>query len=350
MSLDTTLKRTAERRELVVSALGRALLLDPLTNKGTAFTRAERDALGLQGLLPPVVSTIEQQLARAYEHFLSCPTPIAKYTNLAALHDRNEVLFFRLLHEHIDEMLPIVYTPTVGEACVRYSHVYRRPRGLFLGWEQRGRLAHVLANCGVKQPSVIVVTDGERILGLGDQGAGGMGIPVGKLSLYTLCAGLPPETTLPVMLDVGTENAELLADPLYIGVREHRKRAAEYQSFVDEFVEAVASTFPGTLLQWEDFLKENALLQLERHRERLPSFNDDIQGTAAVAVAGMLASLRVTGLDLKEQRLVIAGAGASSQGIARLFVQASAPYCAARRHRQQGFQSHDIRLGKYPVA
>lgn len=310
------------RRYLAVRRRGQLLIQDPRTNKGTAFTEAERDELRLHGVLPPAISTLDQQLRRTYENFLAAPTPIAKYVDLVALQDRNEVLFYRLLQEHIEEMMPIVYTPTVGEACERFSHLYRRPRGLYVGYDRRGRVADVLRNAEIDRPSVIVVTDGERILGLGDQGAGGMGIPIGKLCLYTLCAGIPPETTLPVMLDVGTENEERLADPLYLGLRRRRVRGAEYQGFVDEFVEAVRTVFPGTLLQWEDFLKENALIQLERFRDRLPSFNDDIQGTASVTVAAILGSLRVTGGRLRDQRLLLAGAGASAQGIAQLFVAA----------------------------
>jgi malic enzyme len=307
-------------RHVSVDQLGRALLLDPLLNKGTAFSHEERDRLALHGFLPPAVSSLEQQLVRTYENFRATPTPLAKYVHLAALQDRNEVLFYRLLHEHIEEMMPIVYTPTVGEACQRWSHIYRRPRGLYLDWELRGRLAEVLAAARVASPSVIVVTDGERILGLGDQGAGGMGIPVGKLSLYTLCAGIPPDTTLPILLDVGTDNASALDDPLYLGLRRKRIRGAEYQSFVDEFVAAVRAVWPAAILQWEDFFKENALTQLARFRNQLPTFNDDIQGTAAVALSGLLASLRLTGTPLVEQRLMIAGAGASAQGIAELFV------------------------------
>jgi malate dehydrogenase (oxaloacetate-decarboxylating) len=318
-----TLRRDPnDRPYLAVDTRGPASINDPWTNKGTAFTDAERDDLGLHGLLPPAISTLQQQLARTYENFTAAPTAIAKYVNLVALQDRNEVLFYRLLHEHIDEMMPIVYTPTVGEACERFSHLYRRPRGLYVAYDQRGRIADVLRDSGIREPSVIVVTDGERILGLGDQGAGGMGIPIGKLCLYTLCAGIPPETTLPVMLDVGTENEERLADPLYLGLRRRRVRGAEYQDFVDEFVEAVRVVFPGAVLQWEDFLKENALIQLERFRDRLPSFNDDIQGTAAVTVAAILGGLRITGGRLREQRMLLAGAGASAQGIAQLFAHA----------------------------
>jgi len=301
---------------------GRALLLDPSTNKGTAFPMEEREALGLLGLLPPALSTFEQQLDRVYENFHAQREPIDKHVFLAALHDRNEVLFFRLLHEHIDEMLPIVYTPVVGEACQRFSHLYRRARGLYVTLRHRGRIAEVLSNWHGESPSVIVVTDGERILGLGDQGAGGMGIPIGKLCLYTLCAGLPPETTLPIVLDVGTDNEDRLKDPLYLGVRQRRQRGDAYQTFVDEFVDAVREMYPGAILQWEDFLKENALTQLERFRDVLPSFNDDIQGTAAVTLATLLASLKSGDGELADQRILLAGAGAASQGIARLVVAA----------------------------
>ena len=307
---------------LAVKKRGRDLLLEPLTNKGTGFPREERDALGLHGLLPPKIAGFDEQLARAYENHRAAKTPLDRYVHLASLQDRNEVLFFRLLHERIDEMMPIVYTPVVGEACQRFSHIYRQSRGLYLGIDLRGRLASVLRNFPTTAPSVIVVTDGERILGLGDQGIGGMGIPIGKLCLYTLCAGLPPDTTLPIMLDVGTDNPELLADPLYLGLRRPRVRGEEYQAFVDEFVAAVKLVFPTAVLQWEDFLKENAMHQLQRFRRQLCSFNDDIQGTAAVTVAGLMASLRIAGGRLRDQRLLLGGAGASAQGIAQLFVAA----------------------------
>ena len=300
---------------------GDALLVDPLTNKGTSFTIAERAALNLEGLLPPVVSTIEQQLDRVYENFRAKPTPLEKYIHLASLQDRNEVLCFRLIHDHIDEMMPIVYTPVVGEACQRFSHIYRRPRGLYISYEHRDRIERILEN-HPRPPAVIVVTDGERILGLGDQGIGGMGIPVGKLALYTACAGIPPWLTLPITLDVGTDNEERLNDPLYLGLRQRRIRGAEYQEFIDTFVRAVMRVFPDTVLQWEDFLKGNAITQLERFRDQLCTFNDDIQGTASVVVSGLYASLRITGQAMRDQRIVIAGAGASAQGIAGLIVSA----------------------------
>ena len=229
---------------------------------------------------------------------------------------------YRLLLEHIEEMMPIVYTPVVGEACQKFSHIYRRGRGVYVSYKDRGNIAHILSHVGIDNPSIIVVTDGERILGLGDQGAGGMGIPIGKLCLYTLCAGVSPYSTIPVTLDVGTDNEERLNDPLYIGLRQKRVRGAAYQEFIDEFVEAVRKVFPHVCLQWEDFLKGNAIHQLNRFRDELCSFNDDIQGTAGVVVAGLYSALRITGKPLAEQRIVFAGAGASAQGISDLIVAA----------------------------
>jgi malate dehydrogenase (oxaloacetate-decarboxylating) len=310
------------REYMAVREKGRALLINPFTNKGTAFTARERDDLDLWGLLPPAICSIEQQLERTYENFRAKPNDLEKFIYLTSLHDRNETLFFRLVLEHIDEMMPVVYTPVVGEACQRFSHIYRRGRGVYVSYDQRDRIEEILTNYHTSDPSVIVVTDGERILGLGDQGAGGMGIPIGKLCLYTLCAGVSPYSTMPVMLDVGTDNDERLRDPLYLGLRQKRVRGAQYQEFVDSFVEAVKKTCPSVLFQWEDFLKENALTQLHRHRDELCSFNDDIQGTAGVVVAGIIGALRITNVPMTDQRLVIAGAGASAQGIAELFVAA----------------------------
>ncbi len=306
---------------IAVDARGEPLLRDPFTNKGTAFTEGERADLGLDGLVPPAVSTMDQQLARVYENYRIKPTPLERYVYLASLHDRNETLFFRLLHDHIDEMMPIIYTPVVGEACQQFSHIFRRPRGLYISYDQRHQIETILRN-HARPPAVIVVTDGERILGLGDQGVGGMGIPTGKLSLYTACAGIPPSLTLPIMLDVGTDNRERLDDPMYLGLRHPRIRGREYQDFIDRFVDAVMRVYPDAVLQWEDFLKANALTQLARFRDRLCTFNDDIQGTAAIAVAGVYAALRMTGQDVRDQRIVLAGAGASAQGIAHLFVSA----------------------------
>jgi malic enzyme len=301
---------------------GKALLTDPFTNKGTAFTARERDELDLHGLLPPQVSTLEQQLDRIYENFQAKGTNLEKFIFMAGLQDRNETLFYRLCHERIDEMMPIVYTPVVGEACQKFSHIYRRPRGLYINYKQRDNIEKVLLNFHTHNPSVIVVTDGERILGLGDQGAGGMGIPIGKLCLYTLCAGIAPYSTLPITLDVGTDNEERLNDPLYLGLRHKRIRGDEYQDFIDRFVAAVRRVFPNVLLQWEDFLKGNAIKQLDRFRDQLATFNDDIQGTAAVTLSGIYAALRLTGKPMREQRIVFAGAGASTHGIAALFVSA----------------------------
>jgi malic enzyme len=312
--------RTGEEY-IAVDTRGEALLRDPFTNKSTAFTQTEREELGLDGLVPPAVSTMDQQLARVYENFRVKQTSLERYIHLASLQDRNETLFFRLLHDHIDEMMPVVYTPVVGEACQQYSHIYRHPRGLYISYDQRDRIDAIFAN-HPRSPAVIVVTDGERILGLGDQGIGGMGIPTGKLSLYTACAGIPPYLTLPIMLDVGTDNQERLSDPLYLGLRHKRIRGRAYQDFIDQFVDAVMRVYPDAVLQWEDFLKGNAITQLARFRDRLCTFNDDIQGTAAVVAAGVYAALRITDQAMRDQRVVLGGAGASAQGIANLFMSA----------------------------
>ncbi len=276
----------------------------------------------MHGLLPPAICSIEEQLERAYENYLAKPNNIEKFIYLNSLNDRNETLFFRLLYEHMDEMIPIVYTPTVGEACRRFSHIYRRGRGLYISYEQRHNIDKILCNFYCSNPTVIVVTDGERILGLGDQGIGGMGIPIGKLCLYTLCAGISPYSTLPIMLDVGTDNEERLRDPLYLGLRQKRVRGEEYQVFIDRFVHAVRKVFPNVLLQWEDFVKANAIKQLNRFQNALCTFNDDIQGTGAVALAGIYSSLRITGRSFQDVRVLIAGAGAAAHGIANLIVLA----------------------------
>jgi malic enzyme len=307
---------------MAVHVKGAQLLRNASTNKGTEFSARERDELDLLGLLPPTVSTTDQQLQRVYDAFQTKPNALEQYIYLNALQDRNETLYFRLLHEHIEEMMPIVYTPTVGEACQKFSHILRRTRGLYVAYDQQDRLERILRNFSRPNPAIIVVTDGERILGLGDQGVGGMGIPIGKLCLYTLCAGVPPYGALPILLDVGTDNPDRLADPLYLGLRHPRIRGAAYQDFVDRFVVAVQKVFPGVLLQWEDFLKGNALKQLARFRDQLCTFNDDIQGTAGVVVAGIFAGLRLTGQRWREQRILFAGAGAAAQGIADLIVTA----------------------------
>jgi malate dehydrogenase (oxaloacetate-decarboxylating) len=300
-----------------VHSRGADLLRQPMLNKGTAFTAAEREQLGLTGLLPHAVSTLAEQAERAYRNVSRKPTPLERYIGMAALQDRNEHLYYRVLADHLEELLPVVYTPTVGEACAEFSHIFRRGRGVWITPEHRGRIASVLRQAP-RNVRLVVVTDNERILGLGDLGAGGMGIPVGKLAIYVAAAGIHPASTLPVSLDVGTDNQELLADDLYLGWRAPRLRGPEYESLVDEFVAAVKATFPDVVLQWEDFKKVNALHLLERHRRTLPSFNDDVQGTAAVVLAGILSSERVTGRRLSGERVAILGGGAAGIGIAQL--------------------------------
>jgi len=316
----TNTSQTTE--EVVETALsGQMLLEHPLLNKGSAFPEEEREAFNLLGLLPPHVALMEDQLERTYENYQRKDSDLERYIYLASLHDRNETLFFRLVYEHIREMTPIVYTPVVGLACQYYSHIYRRPRGLYAAYPYRDRLETVLRNAPLSDVRVIVVTDGERILGLGDLGTGGMEIPVGKLALYTLCAGIHPATTLPIVLDVGTNNQELLHDPLYIGWHHPRIRGQDYDAFIETFVQAVKRVFPRALLQWEDFAKGNARRLLDHYRDQLCTFNDDIQGTGAVTVAGVLSALHVLGEPLSQQRIVILGAGSSAIGIAEQLVE-----------------------------
>ncbi len=295
---------------------GMPLLQSPAWNKGTAFTAKERTELGLHGLLPHQIETIDDQLVRAYEAYLAKRTPLGRHIQLRALQDTNEILFYRLLLAHIEEMLPIVYTPVVAEACQQFSHIYRRPRGLFIPYDMRDSIPELLRNRPNPDVDVVVVTDGERILGIGDQGVGGLGIPIGKLTLYTLVGGVPPARTLPIVLDVGTNNEELLRDPQYFGWRQKRVTGEAYFAFVDRFVEAVKAELPGTLLQWEDFATPNARPLLNRYRDSLLTFNDDIQGTAAVTLGALLAATHVAGRSLREQTIVFLGAGSAAIGVA----------------------------------
>jgi malate dehydrogenase (oxaloacetate-decarboxylating) len=322
MDVKTALTGTIEADVVEVPFTGDLLLERPLFNKGTAFTAAERRELGLLGLLPPHEETLAEQVARAYEAYQAKPTDLERHIYLRQLQDANETLFYRLLLDRLAELMPIIYTPTVGLACERFSHIIRRPRGLFIAYSEREDIDAILGNAASPQVEVIVVTDGERILGLGDQGAGGMGIPIGKLSLYTACGGIHPATTLPILLDVGTNNRDRLEDPLYIGWRHERIAGTEYDAFVDAFVQAVKRRFPGVLLQWEDFAQANANRLLDRFRDQLCTFNDDIQGTAAVTTAALLAGVAATGERLRDHRVAILGAGSAGCGIAEQLVAA----------------------------
>jgi len=310
------------RKPLYISYAGPTLLETPLLNKGSAFDERERIAFNLLGLLPPRYESIEEQAERAYGQYCSFEEPINKHIYLRAVQDTNETLFFRLLREHLVEMLPIIYTPTVGDACEHFSDIYRRARGLFVSWSEREHMADILQSVTKDKVRVIVVTDGERVLGLGDQGIGGMGISIGKLSLYTACGGISPAYTLPVTLDVGTDNPQLLADPLYMGLRQPRVRGAEYLDFVDQFIAAATERWPGVLIQFEDFAQPNAMPLLQRYRDKLCCFNDDIQGTAAVCVGTLLAACRKKGERLRDQRIVILGAGSAGCGIAESIIAA----------------------------
>ncbi|MEK7361871.1 MAG: NAD-dependent malic enzyme [Pseudomonadota bacterium] len=300
---------------------GIELLRDPALNRGTGFTEAQRDKFNLRGFLPPHVHSQEEQAVRVLTRLRRMTDPLEKFISLNALHDRNESLFFRVLCDNIDEMQPLVYTPTVGLACQKFGHIFQRPRGLFIGANDRGRIAQLLRNWPY-QAGIIVVTDGERILGLGDLGANGMGIPVGKLSLYTACAGVHPQLCLPVTLDVGSNNTALREDPFYVGLRQRRLTGADYDSLIDEFITAACEVFPGVVIQFEDFANHNAFRLLKKYRDRICTFNDDIQGTAAVALAGILSALRVTGGKLTEQKLLFFGAGEAATGICDLVVSA----------------------------
>jgi len=313
MPLTEILRRNTSR---AVRFRGMDLLNNPALNKGTAFTEQERETFGLHGLLPPIVESLDDQCVRAYEAFALKPNDLERHIYLRQLQDTNEVLFYRLLLDHIEEMLPVVYTPVVALGCQRFSHIYRRPRGLFISYPHRQFIPSLLRNHPNPDVDVIVVTDGERVLGIGDQGVGGLGIPIGKLSLYTLIGGIHPARTLPIVLDVGTNNDDCLRDPEYLGWRHPRVTGSDYDAFIDTFVRAVKEVLPRTILQWEDFAGAHARSILDRYRNEMLTFNDDIQGTAAVALAAILAAVKVAGSSLRDQEIVFFGAGAASTGVA----------------------------------
>ena len=329
----TTLKKHKTNRTLPTRGVD--WLHNPVFNKGTAFTESERDALGLHGLLPPYVQTIDQQARRVMETFRSKSSDLERYIQIVGLQDRNETLFYRVVMDNLEELMPIIYTPTVGKACQEFGHIFRRSRGFYISSNDRGKMEKILHNWPTRQVKVIVVTDGERILGLGDLGAFGMGIPIGKLSLYTACAGIHPMQCLPITIDVGTDNETLLADPLYTGLRQKRTRGEEYDSIIEEFMLAVEKNFPGVLVQFEDFGNSNAFRLLERYRDRACTFNDDIQGTGSVALAGVLSALHLTGGKLADQRVLFLGAGEAGIGIAEnivnVLVEEGLPLAEARK-------------------
>jgi malate dehydrogenase (oxaloacetate-decarboxylating) len=310
----------AKSSYLYIPHSGPALLETPLLNKGSAFSAEERATFNINGLLPPRYESIEEQLSRAYMQYSSFKEPINKHIYLRAIQDTNETLFYRLIKEHIEEMMPIIYTPTVGDACEQFSDIYRSSRGLFIAYSEREHMQDILRNATKRKVKVIVVTDGERILGLGDQGIGGMGIPIGKLSLYTACGGVSPAYTLPVMLDVGTNNQKLLDDPMYMGSRHKRIAQAEYDEFIDMFVSEAQRRWPGVLIQFEDFAQPNAMPILSRYRDKVCCFNDDIQGTAAVTVGSMLAACKSKQVRLSDMKVAFVGAGSAGCGIAEQII------------------------------
>ncbi|MCG3863667.1 MULTISPECIES: NAD-dependent malic enzyme [unclassified Photobacterium] len=309
-----------DKRPLYIPYAGPALLETPLLNKGSAFSVEERMFFNLEGLLPEAIESIEEQTERAYQQYLKFDNDMDKHIYLRNIQDTNETLFYRLVENHVTEMMPIIYTPTVGSACEDFSNIYRRGRGLFISYPNRDRIEDMLNNASRQNVKVIVVTDGERILGLGDQGIGGMGIPIGKLSLYTACGGISPAYTLPVVLDVGTNNPQRLSDPMYMGWRHTRITGKEYDAFVDEFIQAVKQRWPEALIQFEDFAQKNAMPLLERYKDKVCCFNDDIQGTAAVTVGSLLAACKAAGNKLSEQRVTFLGAGSAGCGIAEAII------------------------------
>ena len=326
------------QRPLYIPYSGPNLLETPLLNKGSAFSKEERAAFNLTGLLPPRYESIEEQAERAYMQYKSFETPINKHIYLRAIQDNNETLFYRLLTDHLEEMMPIIYTPTVGDACEKFSDIYRSSRGLFISYSERDQLDDILRNATKQKVKVIVVTDGERILGLGDQGIGGMGIPIGKLSLYTACGGISPAYTLPVMLDVGTNNEKLLEDPMYMGARHKRINQEEYDEFLDKFIKAVTKRWPEVMLQFEDFAQPNAMPLLRRYRDEVCCFNDDIQGTASVTVGTLLAACRQKGKKLRDQKVVFVGAGSAGCGIAeQVMIQMTAEGLTEEQAKKQIF-------------
>jgi malate dehydrogenase (oxaloacetate-decarboxylating)(NADP+) len=336
MSVAHIKEKSVAKQPLEPLPHGVKILHDPIRNKGTAFTGDERKALGLEGLLPPRMHTMAEQELRVLGNLRAKPTDLEKYLYLIALQDRNENLFYRVVMNHLEEIMPLIYTPTVGKACQEFQHIYRKPRGMYISLHDKGRVKNLLQNWPHKGARIIVVTDGERILGLGDLGADGMGIPIGKLSLYTACAGIPPWQCMPVMLDVGTNNEALLADPLYNGIERRRERGPDYDALVDEFVEAATEVFPGILIQIEDFGNTNAFRLLQKYRDRTCLFDDDIQGTGGVAVAGLIAAMRITESKLSDQRVLFLGAGEAGIGIADVYVSAlkeeGIPEDEARKH------------------
>jgi malate dehydrogenase (oxaloacetate-decarboxylating)(NADP+) len=333
--MTTAENQKSHRHNHTLPVKGVDWLQNPIFNKGTAFTEEERDGLGLRGLLPPHVQTMDQQVARVMANFRSKSSDLERYIQIVGLQDRNETLFYRVIMDNLEEMMPIIYTPTVGKACQEYGHIFRRSRGLFVSLNDRGHIEKVLRNWPTHDVKVIVVTDGERILGLGDLGASGMGIPVGKLSLYTACAGIHPTQCLPITIDVGTNNETFLKDPLYIGLRQKRIKGDEFDAVIEEFMVAVEKVFPGALVQFEDFGNSNAFRLLEKYRDRACTFNDDIQGTGSVALAGILSALRLTGGKLSDQRVLFLGAGEAGIGIAEnivnVLVEEGLPLAEARK-------------------
>jgi malate dehydrogenase (oxaloacetate-decarboxylating) len=342
MEMNERLQQTASNRTCQASLSGQDLINSPRLNKGTAFSDHERDVFDLHGLLPPHVGSLDEQIERRMQALRNQPNSFNKYSLLRDLQDTNETLFYALLLRNIEEMLPLVYTPTVGEGCQRFSEIWRKPRGLFLSYPNKDRIDQILKHSRYDDVKCIVVSDGERILGLGDQGAGGMGIPIGKMALYTALGGIHPEHCLPVLLDVGTDNEERLRNPLYIGWRHHRVRGDEYDAFVDVFVNSVKKRWAHVLLQWEDFAGSNAARLLARYKSQLCTFNDDIQGTAAVATATLLSAINVTGVPLEQQKIVVVGFGTDGIGIANLLAQFMQEKGVSEREARDRFYALDL--------